>query len=92
MPPIPVNPVHVVDCHMGVRVEGRPDNPIVCYKTQEGRHAQGLPWGSRLREAMAWHPTAEAVARRTELPQDLCHWLENAATMQLDQQKDQKGG
>ena len=44
------------------------------------------------REAMAWHPTAEAVARRTELPQDLCHWLENAATMQLDQQKDQKGG
>jgi len=92
MPPIPVNPVHVVDCHMGVRVEGRPDNPIVCYKTQEGRHAQGLPWGSRLREAMAWHQTAEAVARRTELPQDLCQWLENAATMQLDQQKDQKGG
>lgn len=38
MPPIPVNPVHAVDCHMGVRVEGRPDNPIVCYKTQEGRH------------------------------------------------------
>lgn len=74
MPPIPVNPVQVVDCHMGVRVEGRLDNPSVCYKTKEGRH-KGSRGG---RGCEGSHGMASDSG---SCGQDLCHWLESTATM-----------